>query len=669
MPVDDDKSMESEVDGLEDEQDANLPAWKRYFKKCISAFKGKSKKPKKKADWRRGKDDSDSDDDDSDSDDDDSDSDDEDERKKEELGKQDPDIAKEYAAAVVAQKLVRCFLAQVHFQQRMREAIAIAEEFVSDQTTQLKMKKREKLEKRAGRVAHEQFTRCYVDDLLSNTSLYLVQRIAAIMLQKNWRGHRVRLRFHLNWSKAMRPPRKPVSKFTPQQARRVWARKEYVPDGGWPALKWSVIEYDIHEHADRAPKGRDFGIKTRKVELPAKLQRNKDIVMSDSNAWVGIPVNVEPSVVFERRALRLKQELSLLEGVSPYVGPQFQSVKIKPQPALKGLAAIRALGWTEKMIDRTIPPPSGKRAYSVIDPYSSAALAADLATVAAAKPSKDSSNDKKYLGSSLDDYSVASLDAEVTVPGTQGSVGMGVWRGGLEAKNSVPMPGDGGKAGESLRLLTRTSGSVVQLVTPIRGSVKPLSSKHKAALRQARLLPESLEEQYALERIRADGVQNATLSKAARRKKRDKAVAREVAMHDPSKWTETVGGQLRVAAFTLASDLKEDRAPFEAVDDDPWSRSTYMPKEDLPSRVLVWPKKPKQSYKVKYSWLPQKMVKSAAVNVYSDLRQERGLGMEDRDGRNFKRAVKRQAMPDHMYAEAVAVKRAQELEMASASSI
>jgi hypothetical protein len=183
------------------------------------------------------------------------------------------------------------------------------------------------------------------------------------------------------------------------------------------------------------------------------------------------------------------------------------------------------------------------------------------------------------------------------------------------------------------------------------------------------LLPENLEEQYALEEVRAEGAKNASLPKTVRRKKSHKAMAKTIAMHDPSKWTETVGGQLRVAAFNLASDMKEDRAPFQAVDEDPWSRSTYLPKAELPSRVLVWPKKPKQSYKVKYSWLPQNMVKNAAVSVYKDLRQEQGIGMDDHEGRNFKRAVKRQAMPDHMYAEAMAVKRAQELEMASNTSI
>ena len=75
----------------------------------------------------------------------------------------------------------------------------------------------------------------------------------------------------------------------PQVARRVWARKDYIPDGGWPGQKWSTIEYDIHEHADMAPKGRDFGVKTRKVQLPAKLLRNREIVMNDHNSWVGIP--------------------------------------------------------------------------------------------------------------------------------------------------------------------------------------------------------------------------------------------------------------------------------------------------------------------------------------------------------------------------------------------
>jgi hypothetical protein len=200
---------------------------------------------------------------------------------------------------------------------------------------------------------------------------------------------------------------------------------------------------------------------------------------------------------------------------------------------------------------------------------------------------------------------------------------MRVWTGGLEDNTSLHVPGQGspsGARGDQIELLTHDTGKVVQLITPIRGSVKPLSSKHQAALRQAKLLPEDLEEQYALAQIRANPEGGNTRKARERRRKRAEAAATEVAMQNPTKWTQTVRGRLRVAASTLAHEMRLEQEPLLDVDKDPWSRSTYVPKQELPSKVLVWPKKPKQSYTVKYSWLPQTMVKDAAISVYKDIR-------------------------------------------------
>ena len=70
-----------------------------------------------------------------------------------------------------------------------------------------------------------------------------------------------------------------------------------------------------------------------------------------------------------------------MEYISPLVGPQFRPPELRPPMPLKGTAALKAMGWNKDMIDRRVAPTTDKRSYKVIDPYSSAALAADLATV------------------------------------------------------------------------------------------------------------------------------------------------------------------------------------------------------------------------------------------------------------------------------------------------
>ena len=69
---------------------------------------------------------------------------------------------------------------------------------------------------------------------------------------------------------------------------------------------------------------------------------------------------------------------------------------------------------------------------------------------------------------------------------------------------------------------------------------------------------------------------------------------------------------------------------------------------------------------MKYSWLPQAMVKDAAISVYDDIRKEEGKGM--REGKNFRKATKNKpALPDRQFAEAMALKKAKELALVSNS--
>jgi len=625
-------------EGSDDEQEDDVPevpvtGWRKYWNKCAKIFK--KPKPKPKRQWRKEKEyDSDNDDvDDADNNDDAEEKDEEKvtESRQTQLQKQQEEERREAEASISLQSLVRGFLGRVCRHKKLAEAILAAELYAGDEIAELESRKTAKLQSRASRVGLEHFTVCYVQDLLSSASLYIIQRVAVTLIQKHWRGHRVRKRIYLAGVRANRPPQREPSRYVPIVARRVWARQEYVPDGGWPAMKWSVITYDIHEHTDAPPVGRDFGLKTRKVHLPARAQRIRDIVIGDTNAWVGIPVNVEPIAVITRRAIQRKQELALMEGVSPFVGPQFRPVKVKPPAPLQGVAAIKALGWNRNMIDRGAPPPTGKRAYKVIDPYSNAALAADLATVTMqAKVDDDASLSARDmpLGSSLEQQSVGSLKSFVGTNKSHSSgfkmlgIGMRVWTGGLDDNTALHLPGQPvNYRTDQAEILTHNAGKVVQLVTPIRGSVKPLSSKHQAALRQAKLLPEDLEEQYALEQIRNNPDAGNSRKDKERRRKRAEAAAKEIAMQNPTKWNQTVLGRLRIAASTLADEMRAQRAPLHNVDNDPWSRSTFIPKQELPSKVLVWPKKPKQSYTVKYSWLPQTLVKDAALSVYNDIRE------------------------------------------------
>ena len=90
-----------------------------------------------------------------------------------------------------------------------------------------------------------------------------------------------------------------------------------------------------------------------------------------------------------------------------------------------------------------------------------------------------------------------SSKADFTAKGRGGTVGMGVWGGSAEQLTAIPGRGKKEKVKPTAKeIMSSLDGKVVKLVTPIRGSVKPLSSAHTKALGQASLLPDMLEQQY-----------------------------------------------------------------------------------------------------------------------------------------------------------------------------
>jgi hypothetical protein len=47
-------------------------------------------------------------------------------------------------------------------------------------------------------------------------------------------------------------------------------------------------------HKDKPPKGNDYGLLTRKVRAAPKNEKELRLLMSDKNAWVGVPIGVVP---------------------------------------------------------------------------------------------------------------------------------------------------------------------------------------------------------------------------------------------------------------------------------------------------------------------------------------------------------------------------------------
>ncbi len=567
----------------------------------------------------------------------------------------DDEGAEENSAANIAlNAVVRGYLARRLYKKKYACAISANITYFGD-TKRAEVEKRMALSKRrAGMTAANTFFRQYVVDLIDSSAMYLVQCAAATTLQKNWRG--AMCRYWLNYKPPPRPKKPPPTRFTPQTLRRVWARKEFTPKGGWPGRASEAVVYDFREYQDRPPKGSNFGIKTPKVHSNVANQEEMDILVDEQYAWVGLPVQVEPKVLYDRNLVRSKQDLMLLEGASPYVGPQFVAPVRPPPKAQKGVEAIKGLGWRKDMKDnRRAVKGDGKRAYHIIDPYSSAALAADLATVVSASDFSGgggsssvsgSSKPKAVLGSLLDEQSIGSLTTLESFGGASRfspnkntlGVGMGVWNGTVQDHNQVPAANALDDKHFSDSMTTAENAEILQLVTPTRGYVKPMSEHRKLALAQAGLLPEQLEETYELQQRRTliDHQKTTIFEQHAKSKKLDSIRLREQLkrarlgkvkthtdqkfMDNPDFWKKSASFRLLEGASKLAAEMRD--AESEAFDDDPWTRSTYTPKKEFSSKVVVWKKKPAEYYKFKYSWLPQPMLKNGVLSIYPDKRKD-----------------------------------------------
>jgi hypothetical protein len=62
-------------------------------------------------------------------------------------------------------------------------------------------------------------------------------------------------------------PAAPPSRFKSEVFRRIWARKKFVPTGGWPG-KADFKEFNMWDHVSTPPRGNKYGLKTHKVRPP-----------------------------------------------------------------------------------------------------------------------------------------------------------------------------------------------------------------------------------------------------------------------------------------------------------------------------------------------------------------------------------------------------------------
>jgi hypothetical protein len=99
------------------------------------------------------------------------------------------------------------------------------------------------------------------------------------------------------------------------------------------------------DHADKPPKGRDYGLKTHKVIVAPRSDREKQILLSDKNAWVGLPVSWCPFEQYSdekrRETQRSMSQLAFnTANMTPYNKPVVHMDPLKSKKPMERVAQL-----------------------------------------------------------------------------------------------------------------------------------------------------------------------------------------------------------------------------------------------------------------------------------------------------------------------------------------
>mmetsp|Transcript_18281 Transcript_18281/g.34183 ORF Transcript_18281/g.34183 Transcript_18281/m.34183 type:complete len:879 (+) Transcript_18281:206-2842(+) len=260
------------------------------------------------------------------------------------------DTRVQHAAATRIQTLVRAFLGPCRRMRLEMTAFSHCDKFWERKRAEkLHAKDLAKIEV----ATRASFASSYARNTFNAVVSHKARSDAAFLCQRAWRGFvgRSIFKYFMMLARELREKKEkpPKSRFSSEVFQRVWGRKNYQPKGGWPG-KADYIQYDMWEHKDKPPKGNDFGLLTHKIHAAPKTEKELRLLMSDKNAWVGIPIAVVPSEeVRKEPPIRVQA----MKGTSPFNVHVVRKDKKATQPKrLTGLQTLKALGWRNPLTDK-----------------------------------------------------------------------------------------------------------------------------------------------------------------------------------------------------------------------------------------------------------------------------------------------------------------------------
>jgi hypothetical protein len=399
-------------------------------------------------------------------------------------------------AAVHIQKITRGFNARHYFRRARQQAM---EQSMSFWNIFHDQREEKNAYKRALKARIKTLSVEFTEGTLNATVTFVLHTMAAVTIQRYTRGYIMR-RYHMPYPRRQgrpvsRPPRHDMAAW-----RRLWARKHWVPEGGWPG-RAGYEDFDMWQHIYRPPKGLDFGRKTFKVPGIPDSKQALDALLGDEGSWIGVPYKAVMASQARRQARGKEKEILLTSpfGKKQYPGPS------TPPPAklMSKMSQLRVLMGDQVDVKAPVRDAGGMTVTDVGKRGSgtdSGFMKVGFGGVVFASGTESLVLDS--LGGDLEESSAALLGADdaLEFPAADGSIA---------AEDSVATTGGGSLAmalGGAYSLLEgdeinpellaeygveffqsqmqqpRALPPDINQATPLRGGIKPLSIAHKRAI-------------------------------------------------------------------------------------------------------------------------------------------------------------------------------------------
>ena len=586
--------------------------------------------------------------------------------KMDQLQQEQRDMLEFYAASKI-QSIVRRFLSKFIVREAWNDAVDEGTDYWDDyqahsgSAVMVKYRKR-----RAGIYVKNHFCRQYVSDVLKTGVLFTIQRQAAIDIQATWRGYRVRLQYVGYRKIHPRYKKVPVkSRISDSSYRQVWARKIFEPlADGWP-VKPSVLEYDMMEHKDKPPAGNDYGIRTYKVILAPRNEREKDVLLHDTNSWVGLPVYLQSSKEYKVDSDPHKNSLykKSLSYRSAYTVPVVNLPPPKKPSPLKGDNALVAMGWNRPMKNKkkknAVSSDKNPQALYKLTIEQNGVATKTTASRPVTSSSVHSNNTSRPSTTELQaripelpsifnesykeefqsyDETVMQIETEMAAQDDSNAIRQeDTYDPGLSRSYLMAIRKEIAALNEQRFGYKGNVKQKIRVVTPLRGGQKYISALHQKAFEYSRkygafALPPALEDPDAhqeIEKFKDDfgvNLANTKVKELLFDKYRDYTSSQYggLSAHDA---VDEASKDSKISVLKLSKwgnikskieNMQVNQLSIVPDDGGLKSRSLLRLRPVVEGKVRVWPLKKKKHYKLRYTWIPQKMVHKAVNIAYND---------------------------------------------------